>query len=192
MVHGNTRFSADLDFDNFNLSPKDFDGISSIIANNLKKEGYQTEVRNVMRGAFHCYIRFPELLYKEGLSGHKEEKILIQLDTGSQHFDFEPKRHILNKFDVFTEILTTPEDILPEQKFYAIPNRPRPKGGDFFDIIFLLGKTKPNYDYLKLKLNINSPQAIKSVILEQCSKIGMTEMARDVASFVLTRKTRYG
>lgn len=188
LVHENTRFSEDLDFDNFNLSQKDFEGISSIIAKDLAKEGYEVEVKNVMRGAFHCYIRFPELLYKEGLSGHKEEKILIQLDTEPQHFDFRPERHILNKFDVFTEILTTPEDILLAQKFYAILNRPRPKGRDFFDVVFLLGKTKPNYDYLKLKVDIESPKALKSAILERCGKIDMAEMARDVAPFLFDSK----
>ena len=188
LVHENTRFSEDLDFDNFNLSPEDFDGISSVIAKDLKKEGYEVEVKNVMRGAFHCYIRFTELLYKEGLSGHKEEKILIQLDTEPQHFDFEPERYILNKFDVFTEILTTPKDILLAQKFFAILNRPRPKGRDFFDVVFLLGKTKPNYDYLKLKVGIESPKVLKSAILERCSKIDMTEMARDVATFLFDVK----
>jgi hypothetical protein len=131
LVYNNTRFSEDLDFDNFNLSPKDFEGISSIIATDLKKEGYEVEIRNVLKGAFHCYIRFPKLLFKEGLSGYPEEKILIQLDTEPQQFDFEPEHYILNKFDVFTEILTTPQDILLAQKFYAILKRPRPKGRDF-------------------------------------------------------------
>lgn len=188
LVYENSRFSEDLDFDNFKLSQEDFDGISSIIATNLKKEGYEVEIKNVLNGTFHCYIRFPELLYKEGLSGHKEEKILIQLDTEPQHFDFEPGRHILNKFDVFTEILTTPEDILLAQKFYAILNRPRPKGRDFFDAVFLLGKTHPNYDYLKLKLDIDSALSLKSAILERCAKIDMAEMAREVAPFIFDAK----
>jgi predicted nucleotidyltransferase component of viral defense system len=188
LVHENTRFSEDLDFDNLKLSREDFDGLSAIIANDLRKEGYEVEVRNIMRGTFHCYIRFPELLYKGGLSGHKEEKVLIQLDTEPQHFDFEPERHILNKFDVFTEILTTPQDILLAQKFYAILNRPRSKGRDFFDAIFLLGKTRPNYDYLKLKLDIGSPQALKSAVLERCSKINMAKMAMDVVPFIFNAK----
>ena len=128
LVHGNTRFSEDLDFDNFNLTSPEFEDISLVIAAGLKKEGYDVDIRNVLKGAYHCYIRFPELLYQEGLSGHREEKILITLDTEPQYFDFEPDRYILNKFDVFTEILTTPKDILLAQKFYAILNRPRPKG----------------------------------------------------------------
>jgi hypothetical protein len=140
LVHENTRFSEDLDFYNLKFSREDFDALSTIIANDLRKEGYEVDVRNVMRSTFHCYIRFPELLYKGGLSGHKEEKVLIQLDTEPQHFDFEPERHIINKFDVFTEILTTPQDILLAQKFYAILNRPRSKGRDFLMLYFFWGK----------------------------------------------------
>ena len=188
LVHQNTRFSEDLDFDNFDLSEEDFANISSDIASSLSKEGYEVEIRNVLKGAFHCYIRFPKLLYQEGLSGHREEKILITLDTEPQYFDFEPDHYILNKFDVFTEILTTPKDILLAQKFYAIINRPRPKGRDFFDVTFLLGQTKPNYDYLKLKLNITSSEALRSAILERCSKIDMEGMARDVAPFLFEAK----
>jgi len=185
LVHGNTRFSEDLDFDNFNLSEQDFESISSVINKGLEKEGYEVEIKNTFKGAFHCYIRFPELLFKEGLSGHKEEKILIQLDTEPQHFDFEPERHILNKFDVFTEILTTPEDILLAQKLYAILNRKRAKGRDFFDVVFLLGKgIKPNYDYLTLKKNINSTEELKEAVLAHCQTLDMTEMAKDVAPFL--------
>ena len=185
LVHENTRFSEDLDFDNFNLSEQDFESISSVISKNLEKEGYEIEIRNTFKDAFHCYIRFPELLFKEGLSGHKEEKILIQLDTEPQHFDYEPERYILNKFDVFTEILTTPQDILLAQKFYAVLNRKRARGRDFFDVVFLLGKgIKPNYDYLKLKKDINSPEVLKEVVLTHCKTIDMTVMAKDVAPFL--------
>ncbi len=185
LVHENTRFSEDLDFDSFNLSERDFESISSVIRKNLEKEGYEIEIKNTFKGAFYCYIRFPELLFKEGLSGHKEEKIMIQLDTEPQHFEFEPDRHILNKFDVFTEILTTPQDILLAQKFYAILNRKRAKGRDFFDAVFLLGKgIKPNYDYLQLKKDIDSPEVLKEALSTHCKNLDMNHMARDVAPFL--------
>jgi predicted nucleotidyltransferase component of viral defense system len=157
IVHGNRRFSEDIDFDNFNLSIEDFDSISALISKELSKEGYETEIRTVHKGAYYCYIKFPELLYSEGLSVYKEEKILIQLDTEAQHFAFEPEKIILNKFDVFTQINTTPLDLLLAQKFYSIINRKRNKGRDFFDVVFLLSLIKsPNYDYLNQKIKVNT------------------------------------
>lgn len=184
IVHGNQRFSEDLDFDNFDMSEEHFETISQLIDKSLTREGYQVEIKNVYKGAYHCYIRFPKLLYWEGLSGHQEEKLLIQLDTESQHFVFTPERYIINRFDVFTEILVTPVDILLSQKFYAILNRKRNKGRDFYDAVFLLGITKPNYDYLELKLGINNSIELKTRLLAHCNTLDMDEMARDVAPFL--------
>jgi predicted nucleotidyltransferase component of viral defense system len=185
IVHGNTRFSEDLDFDNFSIGEEAFEDISALLKKQLEREGYEIEMRTVYRGAYHCYIRFPEILYKEGLSGHREEKILIQLDTEPQHFTFTPDRYILNRFDIFTQIFITPLDILLAQKFYAVCNRDRNKGRDFFDIAFLLSLVgRPNYDYLQLKLGINNSGQLKERVLEKCKGISMEEMAQDVRPFL--------
>jgi predicted nucleotidyltransferase component of viral defense system len=187
IVHGNTRFSEDIDFDNFGLDEPTFGSISKNIKNELEAEGYEVDMKIVYKGAYHCYIRFPELLFKQGLSGYKEQKILIQLDTEPQHFDFKPEQYLLNRFDVFTRINVTPLDILLAQKFYAIINRPRNKGRDFFDAVFILSMIKkPNYAYLEQKLKITTAQALKERILEKCSQIDMKEMAKDVQPFLFT------
>lgn len=189
IVHNQQRFSEDLDFDNFNLTELDFLEIATLIQKQLQKEGYEVEFKNVIKGAFHCYVKFPKLLFKEGITGNVEEKILIQLDTEPQHFNFNPETHILNKFDVFTPIFTTPSDILLAQKFYAVINRKRNKGRDFYDIVFLLGKNVfPNYDYLNLKLGITNASQLKEAILKVCNKINMQEMANDVAPFLFHQK----
>lgn len=185
IVHGNNRFSEDLDFDNFKIEEAAFEQVAEVIQKELSKEGYVVEMKTVYKGAYHCHIRFPELLYKEGLSGHLEEKILIQLDTEPQNFDFTPERYLINRFDVFTQILITPKDLLLAQKFYAVLNRPRNKGRDFFDIVFLLSLIdRPNYDYLKMKLDVTNAAELKARILERCSELDMQEMARDVAPFL--------
>lgn len=184
IVHNNTRFSEDLDFDNFNLSETDFENIAEIIEKQLSKQGYEIEIKNIIAGAFHCYIKFPELLFKEGLSGHKEQKILIQLVTEPQHFDYKPEQIILNKFDVFTSINTTPKDILLAQKFYALINRKRKKGRDFFDIIFLLKTTRPNFDYLQQKIKINNEKHLKEIVLQETNKIDLKEISKDVMPFL--------
>ena len=185
IVHGNNRFSEDIDFDNFALTEVDFLLLSDTIKKELEREGYEVEIKTVLKGAFHCYIRFPGLLFQESLTGHKEQKTLVQLDTEAQHFDFNPQQFILNKFDVFTEIPVTPPDILLAQKFFTVMNRKRSKGRDFFDIVFLLSlKVKPNYDYLRLKVNIGEAKTLKERILETCSKLDMKAMAKDVSPFL--------
>jgi predicted nucleotidyltransferase component of viral defense system len=185
IVHQQKRFSEDLDFDNFDLTEKEFEEIAKIIKLQLVKYGYEIEVKNVFKGAFHCYIKFPEILYQENLSGHFQEKILIQLDTEPHFFDFTPETHILNKFDVFTPIFTTPKEILLAQKFYAVVNRKRNKGRDFYDIVFLLGQgVKPDYNYLALKLQVENENHLKELVLQRCNEIDMKEMANDVAPFL--------
>jgi predicted nucleotidyltransferase component of viral defense system len=185
IVHGNQRFSEDLDFDNFLIEASAFEAIASLITRELSKEGYTVEMKTVYKGAYHCYIRFPALLYQEGISGHPEEKILIQLDTEPQHFDFVPERFLLNRFDVFTQIFITPKDLLLAQKFYAVLNRARNKGRDFFDIVFLLSLTdQPNYAYLQQKTGIQTAADLKTRILSRCAGIDMKEMATDVQPFL--------
>ncbi len=92
---------------------------------------------------------------------------------------------MVNRFDVFTEIPVTPLNLLLAQKFYAIINRKRSKGRDFFDVVFLLSKdAKPDYAYLDLKLKINTAKDLKDRVLDKCSKLDMRDMADDVAPFL--------
>lgn len=187
LVHGNQRFSEDLDFDNIDLSQDEFDEISRNIATHLERNGYTAEIKQVAKGAYHCYIRFPNLLFEQGLSGYKEEKILLQLDTEPQHFAYVPDEPILNKFDVFTKIFSTPLNLLMAQKCYAILNRPRNKGRDFYDLVFLMGKDiAPNMAYLHQKLGIHGTAELKGLLLAKCSILNMDEMAKDVAPFLFS------
>jgi predicted nucleotidyltransferase component of viral defense system len=185
IVHNNNRFSEDIDFDNFNLPDDEFKKLSEIIENRLSLLGYNVEMRNVSKGAYHCYIRFPELLFRENLSSHREEKILIQIDSETQKFDYQPQKHILNKFDVFTKINTAPKEILLSQKFFAVLNRKRNKGRDFFDIVFLLGMgVEPDFAYLSNKTGINNSQELKKAVIDKCAKLNMSKMAEDVKPFL--------
>lgn len=188
IIHNNSRFSEDLDFDSLKLTEDSFQSISKEIQKGLEREGYGVEFRSVSKGAFHCYIKFPDILFKEGLTGHKEEKILIQLDAEPQHFDYKPETFILNKFDVFTTVLITPKPLLLSQKFYASINRKQPKGRDFFDIVFLLKDTKPDYDYLKEKLGITNEEQLKERLIERCKQLDMKQVADDVKPFLFESK----
>jgi len=75
------------------------------------------------------------------------------------------------------------------QKFFAVINRKRNKGRDFFDIVFLLGHgLAPNYDYLNAKTGIANPDNLRSVVLAKCRKPDMKEMAADVKPFLFNPK----
>lgn len=188
IIHGNTRFSEDLDFDNFNFSKSDFSSLTKGIKNGLEKEGYRIEIRNVFRGAYRCYIKIPRILFDNKISNLEGEKIMIQIDTIESSFDYKPDKKILNKFDVFTQISITPLDILLSQKIYATFNRRRPKGRDFFDVIFLLSKIKPNYDYLLQKAKTGNSEELKKKMISSAKKINFKELVKDVEPFLFNPK----
>lgn len=186
IVHENTRFSEDLDFDGRDLSLKGFEQLTKLVQKKLEREGYPVEIRNVIRAAFTCNIKIPGLLFDYHLTGHKAEKILIKINTEPQHFDYQPEKMILNKFDVFTRINVVPVGILLAQKIYAIFGRRRTVGRDFYDMVFLLGKTRPNMDYLRVKLGVKDTADLKNRLFLECKKLDFAQLAREVEPFLFT------
>ncbi len=196
LVHGNTRFSEDLDFDNFGLTDADFDLIAEHIHKGLERQGFRVEVSNTHRGAYRCNIRFPGLLFEQGLSGHQEEKILIQLDTQSQGYFFQPQTFVLNRFGLFTRLVITPPGLLLAQKLYTLVNRPRAKGRDYFDVVFLFSlDARPDYAYLDTKISAGTPELLRHAILNVIEQVDLDELAADVRPFLFNpeddRRVRY-
>jgi len=187
IVYSNSRFSEDIDLDNFGLSRQAFDDMIQKVKRFLELEGFQVELNQVTREAFHCYLRFPELLYSQGLSPHQQEKILIQVDTVAQDYNYEPEVKILNKFDVFTEVRVTPLDLLLSQKIYSAVNRKRAKGRDFYDITFLFGKTKPEFGFINQKMGIDSPERLREEFLKKIEGYDFDALANDVAPFLINQ-----
>lgn len=185
IVHGHNRFSEDLDFDNMQLTRKDFENLTEIIQRQLLLEGYRVEIKNIFKQAFHCHISILDMLYSNKISSHQEEKLVIRIDTEPQGIKYEPETFILNKFDVFTRILVVPVDILLSQKILAILMRKRALGRDFIDTIYLLGRTKPNINYLEQKGNISNLEEMKQALIVRCDKINLEDLARDVEPFLV-------
>jgi len=196
IIHGNARFSEDLDFDNFGLTEASFADFIAEIKGRLELEGYQVETRNVFKGAYRCYLKFPGLLNRLGLSGQEEEKVLIQIDTIKQDYSYEFSEFLLNKFDVFTKINTAPADILLAKKIGAAIGRKTLKGRDFFDVVFLFSLTSPNYDYLRVKDGIHNLAELKTRLLAVLDGVDLNDLAKDVGPFLfnpneLTRVTLF-
>lgn len=188
LVHSNPRFSEYLDFDNLGLSKDEFAKLSDVIKKALEREGFTVDLKNKFGSAFRAYLRFRNILYESGLSGHREEKLLIQVDTEPQQFHYCADRFILNKFDVFLRIRTVPIDILLAQKLFCIFNRKRAMGRDFYDAVFLMGKTKANMEYLKMKLEINDADDLKARLLARCCQLDFNLLTKDVEAFIFHKK----
>jgi len=186
IVHGNDRFSEDLDFDNFGLTERDFEKITILVKKKLELEGYVVEIRNVFKRAYRCYLKIPGILYRNELSSHREEKMSIRLDTEPQGFTYSPGKVIINKFEVFSRINMTPINVLLSQKIYTIFNRKRPMGRDFYDAVFLSGKTKPNLDYLKLKMKIDGMSDLKNKLMAKCKKFDFKRLAEEAEPFLIS------
>src|SRR3989344_2460947 len=184
IVYGNSRFSEDLDFDNFGLNKDDFDDLAQNVRVGLEADGLKVEVDTVAKGAYRCRVRLPKILFINELSPHQEEKVLVQIDSLAHDFAYRPDKKILNKFDVFSEIFVTPPDILLSQKIYAAINRKRSKGRDFYDIVFLLSFAKPNYPYLRLKLGVDNPSALRQRLAETIMELDFAELGKDVRPFL--------
>jgi len=179
------RFSEDIDFDNRGLSEEDFTELGEYIASALRHYGMEVEVRSVFKGAFHCYIRIPKILFDYGISGYEEEKILIQLDTVPQPISYDAIPYILSGFGIRDAILVTPKEVLLAQKITTAYGRKRLKGRDFYDIQFLASwGVEPYYPYLKKTLGIANQAELRSFMREKNKHIDFDALARDVEPFL--------
>lgn len=187
ICYGSRRYSEDLDFDNFGLMEADFIEMSKIIKDQLTLEGYEVEIKNVLKTVFRCYIKIPNVLFENKISPLSNEKITIQIDTMPHDFDFIPDTFILQKYDVFRNIKVTPKDIILSQKVAAILGRKRSKGRDFYDLVYLRGITDFNYDYLSKKLNITNAKELKDALLTISSELDFNALVVDVSPFLINQ-----
>lgn len=179
------RFSEDLDFDNIGLSKDDFSQMANLIERELNFVGYNVEIRAVYKGAYRIYIKFSDILFDNFLSGAKEEKMMIQVDAVKKSFSYNSNNVLLSKFDVFRNIIITPIDVILSQKIGAIFGRKRAKGRDFYDVVYLMGLSDFNFNFLKDKLNISNKKELKQQLLEVTADFDFKKLAQDVAPFLI-------
>jgi hypothetical protein len=185
IIHGNPRFSEDLDFDNRGLSMEEFGRIAQVARRAMTLEGLEVDLALNTKGNFRANLRFFGILQRLGITGHREEKLLIHLDAEPQHFDYEPQQTMLHVFDVFCRINVVPVDILLSQKIGCILQRPRPIGRDFYDALFLWGKTRPNAEYLAKKVGISSEDEMWDALEKRCAPLDFGRLSADLKPFVV-------
>jgi len=183
-VYSGNRFSEDLYFDNFGLRHEAFEELLEKVARDMKAKGFSVEFRCVEQSAFHCYVKFPDILREEKLARHLAEKILVRIDAQQKKRVFIPEIHTINTFGIYRDILVSPLSIILSQKLLAIAMRKREKGRDFYDVSLLWSRTQPDFSYITSETGKEKEEFIQEVIT-RCEKINSQVLAKDVEPFLV-------
>jgi predicted nucleotidyltransferase component of viral defense system len=188
LVKGIDRFSEDLDFDCKNFSESDFLAMTDDVLQFLQRSGFRVETRdkqNEKLKAFRRNIYFPELLFELNLSAYREERFLIKIESQDQKFDYQPTIANVKRMGFFFPFPVPPDEILCAMKIAALLSRQ--KGRDFYDAMFLLGQTPPDYDYLSEKCNIHNISELKEKLLETTKNTNLKLKSQDFEHLLFNR-----
>lgn len=185
LLYQNPRFSEDLDFDNFGLSFGEFENLLKKACRDMTNKGFLIEYRFVEKGAYHCYIKFPDILYQAGISPESSRKILIRIDTETKKKHYEPQIYIMNRFALYRQIRVAPASVLLAQKMMTVLERKREKGRDLFDVSYLMGLAEPDFNYIAEAANIDKKQFLQ-LFEERLQEIDLSFLARDVEPFLFS------
>ena len=180
LIQGIDRFSEDLDFDCKDLNEEEFLAMTDSVIKYLRQNNVKVEPRdkpNPRLAAFRRNLHFPEMLFDLGLTGHKEERLLLKIEAQDQGVFYRPEVVTINRMGFFFNLQVPPLDVLCAMKFAAI--LARHKGRDFYDSIFLLSKTKPNLDFLQARAGIASLTDLKAAVIERLNEIDLQKKKRD-------------
>lgn len=151
----------------------------------LQQNNINVETRdkpNPKLTAFRRNLYFPEMLFNLGLTGHREERLLMKIEAQDQGVAYQPVVANINRMGFFFNVQVPPLDVLCAMKFAAILSRQ--KGRDFYDAIFLLSKTKPNMDFLQTRSGISFMNDLKASLADRLKNIDLNQKMRDFSHLV--------
>ena len=185
LIQGIDRFSEDLDFDCKDMSKEEFMTMTDSAVLYLQQNNINVETRdkpNPKLTAFRRNLYFPEMLFNLGVTGHREERLLMKIEAQDQGVAYQPVVANINRMGFFFNVLVPPLDVLCAMKFAAILSRQ--KGRDFYDAIFLLSKTKPNMDFLQTRSGISFMDDLKASLADRLKDIDLNQKMRDFSHLV--------
>lgn len=180
LVRGIDRFSENLDFDCKALSKEEFMDMTDGVIQFLERSGLHVETKdkaNPKLTAFRRNIHFPELLFDLGLSGHKAERFLIKIESQDQQIQYSPVITNIKGCGFFFPFPLPPVEVLCSMKISAM--LARAKGRDFYDLMFLLAQSKPDYDFLSQRCGIHNLQEFKQATTELLKTIDLKHKQKD-------------
>lgn len=180
LIKGIDRFSEELDFDCKNLSKDEFMKMTDSVLVFLKRHGYNVVAKDSYSDklkAFRRSIYFPEFLFELGLSGHREERFLIKIESQDQQIIYKHKMAAIKGCGLYFMFPVPVDEVLCAMKVSALLSRQ--KGRDFYDVMFLMGQVKPDFDFLYAQRGISNMDELKQAFEKMLHSTNLSHKAKD-------------
>jgi predicted nucleotidyltransferase component of viral defense system len=188
LIKGIDRFSEDLDFDCKNFSEDEFIDMTDGVVKYLQNNGLSVDVKDkpgARLKAFRRSIIFPELLFDLGLSGHRDERFLIKIECQDQLVSYEANIKQIKGCGFFFPMPVPPDEVLCAMKLSAMLDRK--KGRDFYDVMFLLSQTLPDFDFLNKRSGISNLKGLKVKAANVIAGVDLKSKMRDFEHLLFNR-----
>jgi predicted nucleotidyltransferase component of viral defense system len=189
LVKGIDRFSEDLDFDCKDLSFEEFISLTDSVVTMLRRNGFNVQTKekeNEKLSAFRRSLYFPELLFNFELTGHREERFLIKLESQDQGFNYNTIVKKIKGCGYFFPFRMPTDSVLCAMKLTAMIKRG--KGRDFYDAMFLLSITQPDYSFLENKCNIHNLTGLKQEVHALLTKTNLSQKTMDFQHLLFNKE----
>lgn len=188
LLKGIDRFSEDLDFDCKGLDEAEFRAMTDDVLRFLARNGFRTEVRDKESArltAFRRSIHFPGLLHELGLTGHREERFLLKIEARDQGVPYACTMGTLRGCGLFFPFPVPPDPVLCAMKLSALLDRR--KGRDYYDVMFLLAQTKPDYAFLAARNGVRDWPGLQRAIEESLRTVDLDHVRMDFEHLLFHR-----
>jgi predicted nucleotidyltransferase component of viral defense system len=189
LVKGIDRFSEDLDFDIKEIDKEEFLQMSEDVMQFLKRNGYKVESKDKNSPkltAFRRNIYFPKFLFDIGLSGHRDERFLIKIEAQDQGVTYPREIKNIRGCGFYFPFPVPSDAILCAMKATALLERG--KGRDFYDLMFLLGHTKPDYNFLAKRIGIKNAAELKDEINKRIKITDLKTKTKDFEHLLFNKE----
>ena len=185
------RFSEDLDFDCKEMTKEEFMKMSDDVMYFLIRNGYKVESRDKNSSKLTAFLRniyFPEFLFDLGLSGHRDERFLLKIEAQDQGVRYTPEVKNIKGCGFYFPFPVPPDAVLCAMKVTALLERG--KGRDFYDVMFLLGLTKPDYDFLAKRIGIKNAAELKVEVKKRLKSIDLKSKTNDFDHLLFNKENK--
>ncbi|MBI9038757.1 MAG: nucleotidyl transferase AbiEii/AbiGii toxin family protein [Bacteroidales bacterium] len=189
LIHGIDRFSEDLDFDNKNMNKVKFINMTDSLLRHLQNNGLKVIADDKLKDdqlmSYRRNLVFPQFLYNIGLSPFRDAKFLIKIESQNQGVEYKPENILMNGCGYVFNFPVPSNDVLCSMKISALLSRK--KGRDFYDVMFLLSKTQPNYDFLKVRTGISTPNKLKEILIQTTKSTDLKHKSKDFEHLIIDK-----